>query len=195
MHRVAEALMASGRIVGRRPGDGPLLDVWADGQRAPHPALPSAGQRQVEAAARRLRHELASLPRDPSAYGFIHSDLHLWNLLFEGQVAGAIDFSECGRAHHALDLACALQYLKHPVVGNHDQRQNYPRLRDALFEGYAAERSLPPGIEHQVDTYIEVRMINVIEWVLDCWPSVDERPWGRALLQRAGEFFTDTAPD
>ncbi|MGM9486276.1 phosphotransferase enzyme family protein [Ideonella sp. YS5] len=191
MHRVSQSLVDAGRIQGQRPGDGPELDVWADSRRALHPALPHAGQQRVEAAARRLREELATFPRDASAYGFIHSDLHLWNLLFEGQAAGAIDFSECGWAHHALDLAAPLQYLKHPVVGNHDQRENYPRLRDALFEGYAEERPWPAGLERQVEAHIEFRMICTIEWVLDCWPTVDARPWGRALLQRAGEFFPD----
>lgn len=61
----------------------------------------------------------------------------------------------------------------------------------ALLEGYAAVRPLPPGVERQIDLFIELRMLNAIEWVLDCWPSVDERPWGRAFLQRAGEFFGD----
>jgi hypothetical protein len=42
-----------------------------------------------------------------------------------------------------------------------------------------------------LDAYIEIRMINTIEWVLDFWPTLDERPWGRAFLQRAGEFFGD----
>ena len=61
----------------------------------------------------------------------------------------------------------------------------------ALLEGYAAVRPLPSGVERQIDLFIELRMLNAIEWVLDCWPSVDERPWGRAFLQRAGEFFGD----
>ena len=191
MHRVSEQLVRAGKILGQRPGDGPELDEWAEGRRAPHASFPLAGQRRVEAVARRLRDELASYPCDASAFGFIHSDLHLWNLLFEGGVAGAIDFSECGWAHHALDLAATLQYLKHPLVGNHDQRENYPRLRDALFEGYAEQRAWPAAFDRQVEAHIELRMIGTIEWVLDCWPSVDERPWGRAFLQRTDEFFAD----
>ena len=191
MHRVATALVAEGRLTGQRPGDMPDLSAWAERHRAPHPALPAAAQQRAEAAAQRLREELAAMPRDVACHGFIHSDLHLWNLLFQGHAAGAIDFSECGRGHHAQDLAAALHWIKHPVVGNHDHAPLYAHHRAALLEGYAAERSLPAGIERQIDAYIEVRMINAIEWVLDCWPTVDERPWGRAFLQRAGEFFAD----
>lgn len=187
MHRIAEGLVADGRLLGDRLGDGPELARWAAGR--PHPALPAHCHDAVQRAAQRLQAELATFPRDAAHWGFIHSDLHPWNLLFHHQAAGAIDFSECGRGHHALDLAAALQYLKHPVVGNHDHAPLYPHHRAALLEGYAAERPLPPDIERQLDAYIEVRMINVIEWVLDCWPSLDERPWGRSLLQRAEEFF------
>ncbi|HEX5684327.1 MAG TPA: phosphotransferase [Ideonella sp.] len=191
MHRVAERMVANGQIVGQRlgDGDGPDLTTWADGSRVHHPAMPEAAHRRVQAAARRLIDELASFPRDRSAWGFVHADLHPWNLLFEGTAAGAIDFSECGYGHHALDLAAALQYLKHPVIGACDHAPLYPRHRAALLEGYAEERPLPPGIERQLDAYIEIRMINTIEWVLDCWPTLDERPWGRGFLQRAGEFF------
>lgn len=195
MHKVAEDLLAQGRIAGTRPGDAPDLAAWAEGRRTRHPALPATAQARAEAAARRLTAELASFPRDATTWGFIHSDLHLWNLLFKGQgdqaVAGAIDFSECGLGHHAQDLASVLHWVKHPVVGNHDHRPLYARHRDALLDGYAAERPLPAGAERQIDAYIELRMLNAIEWVLDCWPSVDERPWGRAFLQRAGEFFAD----
>ncbi len=195
MHKVAEALLAQGRIAGTRPGDAPDLAAWAEGRRAPHPALPATAQHRAEAAARRLTVELAAFPRDRSTWGFIHSDLHLWNLLFKGHgdqaVAGAIDFSECGLGHHAQDLASVLHWVKHPVVGNHDHRPLYPRHSAALLEGYAAVRPLPQDVERQIDAYIELRMINAIEWVLDTWPSVDERPWGRAFLQRAGEFFSD----
>lgn len=193
MHRVAESMVATGQIVGQRlgDGDGPDLTTWADGSRPPHPAMPEAAHRRVQVAARRLIDELASFPRDPSAWGFLHADLHPWNLLFYGTSAGAIDFSECGYGHHALDLAAALQYLKHPVVNNHDHAPLYPRHRAALLEGYAEARPLPPGIERQLDAYIEIRMVNTIEWVLDCWPTLDERPWGRGFLQRAGEYFAD----
>lgn len=189
MHRVAERLVADGRLRGGRLGDGPDLARWAAGR--PHPALPARCHDAAQRAAQRLQAQLAGFPRDAAHWGFIHSDLHPWNLLFHGRAAGAIDFSECGLGHHALDLAAVLQYLKHPVVGNHDHAPLYPRHRAALLEGYAAERALPPGIEVQLNACIETRMINTIEWVLDCWPSLDERPWGRAFLARADEFFAD----
>ena len=191
MHRVAESMEADGHFAGTRPGDGPELEQWAAGRPA-HPALPPSAHQRVQRAAQRLLAQLEGFPRDAAHWGFIHSDLHPWNLLFSGRTAGAIDFSECGRGFHAQDLAAVLQYLKHPVVGNHAEHARvYPRHRAALLEGYAKERPLPPDIERQLDAFIELRMVNTIEWVLDCWPTLDERPWGRTFLQRAGEFFAD----
>lgn len=187
MHRIAESAVAAGRIVGRRLGDGPDLAQWV--RRRPHPALPEEAFARTRAAAERLAAELQAFPRDTHSWGFIHSDLHLWNLLFRGSAAGAIDFSECGWGHHAQDLATVLQYIKHPVVHNHDHAPLYPRHRDALLEGYAEQRPLPPNVDRQIDAYIQARMIGTIEWVLDCWPTLDERPWGRGFLQRASEFF------
>ncbi|MBK9573316.1 MAG: phosphotransferase [Rhodoferax sp.] len=58
-------------------------------------------------------------------YGFVHGDLHQWNLVFAGGSAGAIDFSDCGWGHLALDLASTLQYLRFPLAHNHDHRWQY----------------------------------------------------------------------
>lgn len=191
MHAVSGALVAQGRIRGKRLGDGPDLAAWAEGRRTAHPALPAKAWRHIEGAARRLQDEMATLPRDTAAWGFIHSDLHPWNLLFQGSVAGAIDFSECGYGPFALDLAAALQYLKHPVVGNHDHRPAYPRLQAALLDGYATVRPLPAHVDWQIDRLIELRMINTIEWVLYVWPRIDSRPWGPAFLSGAAELVGD----
>jgi Ser/Thr protein kinase RdoA (MazF antagonist) len=189
MHRIAEGLVAQGAITTRRMGDMPDLDAWADSRRPPNPTLAADAQRRIEAAARRLRSTLAAMPTTADSWGFIHSDLHLWNLLFRGSVAGAIDFSECGFGHHALDLAAALQYLKFPLAGCRDQSPLYPRFRDELLAGYTEERALPPAFEDQIDTCMQVRLINTVEWILDSWADIDERPWGRDYLQRTASFW------
>lgn len=189
MHRVAADLAATHRFASTRHADGPDLDAWAEGRRVPTPHLPVPVHRRLERAAARLRSELAGLPQDPSGWGFVHGDLHLWNLLFQGGEAGAIDFSDCGWGPLALDLAAPLQYLKFPLAGHRDHGALYPHFRDQLFQGYAERRPLPPNVEAQLRTCLELRTINTIEWILDCWPRTDARPWGPAFLARAGDFF------
>lgn len=189
MHRVAADLTAAHRLASTRQADGPDLDSWAEGRRPRTPHLPAPVHQRVERAAERLRGELACLSRAPSGWGFVHGDLHLWNLLFQAREAGAIDFSDCGWGPQALDLAAPLQYLKFPLAGHRDHSGLFQHFRDELFEGYAECRPLPPDVGAQVQACLELRAINTIEWILDCWPRIDARPWGPAFLARAGDFF------
>ena len=180
---------AGGRIASRRAAQGPDLGAWIDRTRPASRHLPPAAQGHIARGARQLQATIAGFARDHASFGFVHSDLHLWNLLFAGDSAGAIDFSDCGWGHYALDLAATLQYLKHPWVGNHDQRPRFEGLRDALLAGYASERALPPRVDEQIDAFIALRTINTVEWVLDDWAHPAQRAWGPGFLLEAGRLF------
>ena len=189
MHRAAERLVREGRIRARWPADAPDLAGWASGARPRSARLAASARVRLRETAQRLLHDIAALPQDAGSRGFVHGDLHLWNLLFAGQRAGAIDFSDSGIGHHAQDLAATLQYLRHPFVHNHDQRRHYAAMRDALLAGYARHRALPAQVQQQVDVFIVARMLNTVEWVLDGWQRVDQRPWGPGFLRRANKVF------
>ncbi len=184
MHGCAEPLVAAGQMPAGQVCDGPELDRWANGHRAADPRLPAGTHAVLARAAARLRHMRAGFGMGHESHGWVHGDMHLWNLLFHGGQAGAIDFSDAGFGHHAQDLASTLQYLRHPWVGNHDHGAAYPALQAQLLEGYARWRPLPPQVEQQVDVYIGLRMLNTVEWVLDQWPRLDLRPWGPGFLER-----------
>jgi hypothetical protein len=79
----------------------------------------------------------------------------------------------------------ALQYLKHPLPGRPKPAVAYPRLRDALLDGYAEVRTLPAGFARQIDLYIAARTIATIEWIFEDWPTSDHRPWGPAFIAQA----------
>jgi Ser/Thr protein kinase RdoA (MazF antagonist) len=137
----------------------------------------------------RLRAELAALPRDAASWGFIHGDLHPWNLLFTRDVAGAIDFSECGWGHRAFELASTLQWLRHPLAGNHDHGAGRARLQDALLEGYASIAALPGDVLRAIDLFIVLRLLLALEWILDDWPTLDHRPWGPGFITACEGLF------
>jgi Ser/Thr protein kinase RdoA (MazF antagonist) len=63
----------------------------------------------------------------------------------------------------------------------------YPAFREALFDGYATVRALPPALCVQADTMVALRQLHTLQWMSDDWRSPDERPWGRG--------FVDTLPD
>lgn len=119
----------------------------------------------------------------------MHGDLHQWNLLFARDVAGAIDFSDCGWGQHAMDLAAPLQFLCHWLLDQHDHRAQAPRLQEALLRGYSEVAALPADIERQVDLYIVERMFMSLDWILEDWPHPGHRPWRAQFLDGCAQAF------
>ncbi len=185
MHACTRDPAVSALITTDRRACVPDLAAWAEGRIPIAHRLPPRLRRTIGQAAATLDTQLRDAARHAGNWGFLHGDLHLWNVLQHGDQAGAIDFSECGFGHHALDAAAALQYLQHPLPGRPISAAPYRHLRNALLEAYAEERTVPPGFEAQIDLYIAVRMISTIEWIFDDWPTPDHRPWGPAFVGSA----------
>ena len=187
LHDCSGRLVGEGAIATGRLAHDCDLRAWAGVTRAG--ALGPALAPVARAAAQRLAHELARLPLAPGHHGFVHGDLHQWNLLFARDVAGAIDFSDCGWGHHAFELAAPLQFLRHWLTDQHDHRAQAPRLQDALLRGYSEVRALPPDVERQIDLHIVARMFMSLDWILDDWPSADYRPWRAKFMQGCADAF------
>ncbi|MBC7955468.1 MAG: phosphotransferase [Cytophagales bacterium] len=169
------------------PGLAHTADVsaWAQGHRQLPSGYPKGLQASVQRAAQHLQQHLNDWPHDAAHWGFIHGDLHLWNIVFHHGVAGAIDFTDCGWGFMALDLAGVLQFLKHPLTpADAHIRQNYAPLRGALFEGYASQRPLPDSLRAQIEPLIAMRMMQTLQWIVDDWPAPDHRSWGPGFLAR-----------
>ena len=175
LHLSSARLAAAGAITTDRLAYDSDLRAWAGVTRAS--ALGREAGAAARAAASRLSAELAALRTTPDCHGFVHGDLHQWNLLFARDVAGAIDFTDCGWGHHAMDLAAPLQFLRHWLLDQHDHRAQAPRLQEALLRGYSDVATLPADIEGQLDLYIVARTFMSLDWILDDWPRPDHRPW------------------
>ena len=186
MHRTAARLARTGVLATDRLAYESDLCAWAGVTRAR--ALGPTAAPLAQAAARRLVGDLAALPT-ADGHGFVHGDLHQWNLLFTRDVAGAIDFSDCGWGHHAMDLAAPMQFLRHWLTDHHDHRRQAGRLQDALLGGYSEVAALPADIERQVDVYIVARMFMSLDWILDDWPRPDHRPWRAQLVRGCARAF------
>jgi Ser/Thr protein kinase RdoA (MazF antagonist) len=191
MHITARELQAQGRLQARQRADWVDLDGWAHGTRARSPHLAPAQHRLVQAAAARLL-EVFAQHRAADVQGFIHGDLHPWNLLFEGGRCGAIDFSDCGTAPLMLDLASVLQFLKHPLPmpdASSHRRPPYTALRDALLEGLGGTLMQAPGAAELLEAHIAERMIGTLQWICDDWPHPGLRPWGPPFLAQMGQVL------
>ncbi|MBQ0944807.1 phosphotransferase [Ideonella sp. 4Y16] len=196
LHRVADELQHAGRVRLTRPAVSLDLPAWADGTRAGLARLTPEHRALLARAAARLHPMIEGFGQAPGTWGLVHGDLHPWNLLFVRGAAGAIDFTDCGLGHRAMDLAATLQYLRHPLADNHDHRPQYAALHDALLDGYAAATTPPPDLPRQVSLLITARLIMTLGWMLDDWPTLDHLPWGPGFVrgsQRALRDWLDQA--
>jgi Ser/Thr protein kinase RdoA (MazF antagonist) len=110
---------------------------------------------QVEKEARAL---LSGLPRDPQWLGLIHSDLHLGNVLFEGDEVNLIDFDDTGFGFWIYDFAAALAYVSDAA--------DFSGLREAMFDGYREVRELPIGVEELLGPFIQLRLGGIAGWII-----------------------------
>ncbi|MEM1212275.1 MAG: phosphotransferase [Planctomycetota bacterium] len=134
-------------MLGRDASLGIEPDVWED-----LPADELALHTRCEA---RLLAMWDALGEGPEAYGLLHADLHLRNVVFAGGAGGAarpIDFDDCGFGHHAYDLACTLLGF---------EREPW---WEAFLQGYRSVRELPEQTLAAVDVYLAVRMTTLLLW-------------------------------
>ncbi len=131
---------------------------WPFGEAAP---LWSEGERHYseeemavfEAAARRVCGDLRELGYAGDAFGPIHRDLHLGNIVFDGGRVGAVDFDSCGLGHYLLDLSVLLNVLRIRLPERFEGR------RRSLLEGYERERPLPAGYRRHLMTFHAMRHV------------------------------------
>jgi Ser/Thr protein kinase RdoA (MazF antagonist) len=182
LHDSTASRRQRGWVAPARQTYGPDLDAFIAGP----PRLIAWGgqplQRAVARAAATLQQTLADWPRDAAHWGWIHGDLHPWNLLAQREQAGVIDFGDAGWGYLAQDLAAVLQFLRQPLGVVVSQRPPFQDLRRALFTGYAQVRTAPEDFEHQVDVLHRLRVLNTLQWMLDDWTSPAQRPWGPRFL-------------
>ncbi|MEN9629406.1 MAG: hypothetical protein RJA10_2633 [Pseudomonadota bacterium] len=182
LHEVSSALIQQGAGPSRAAW-GPDLAQLAKGPERLRQWCGAGVQRAVARAASRLQQQLAQEPADPLHRGWIHGDLHPWNLLFQRGRAGAIDFSDGGWGFLAQDLASALQFVHHPLDDGVDHRAQAARFEAALLDGYASVRTLPPGWAAQLPMLGRLRMLSTVQWMLSDWPAPTASTWGPGWLQ------------
>lgn len=151
-------------------GEAPLWGDWrtALGLEAPGRALL---QRTVDVVGRAC----ADLGEGPEAFGLIHADLRLANLLVDGDRLTLIDFDDCGFSWFLYDFAAAVSFIEHePFI---------PELKAAWIEGYGQRARLSAEQVRQLDLFVMLRRILLTAWIA----SHSETPTAQSL----GAAYTD----
>ncbi len=144
---------------------GEAAPLWSEGGR-----YYSADEMAVfEAAARRVRGDLQELGYAGDAFGPIHRDLHLGNIVFDGGRPSAIDFDSCGLGHYLLDLSVLLNALRIRLP------DRFEGARRVLLEGYERERPLPEGYRGHLMTFHAMRHVTRVNRDLQAMGSQDNR--------------------
>lgn len=120
-------------------------------------ALPPAYRPVFERVVEPLRVAMEALGDDPTAFGLIHADLHLDNVLFAAGEARPIDFDDCGFGYWLYDMAVTLWLYR--------MKDNWPVFRDAFFSGYATHRRVPDEQLRFLDLFIAARETAIALWV------------------------------
>ncbi len=124
---------------------------------------------------------LTSLAKTPASYGLIHADLHVGNLLFEGDQLNVIDFDDTAFGFFINDFASALAYQI--------ARPGYAEVRGAMIDGYASIRVLPPDFHRLLNPFLRMRLAGISRWLLERTDNPKFREiapeWTRLLLESA----------
>lgn len=149
---------------------GSSAPLWQEGE-----AFYSAEEMAVLCeVGRRVREDLEGLGQGSGAFGPIHRDLTLKNLLFGGpgaaprEAVGVTDFDQCGLGYYLFDLSVVLRALRPRW-----RRAGRPpelvegRVREALFAGYDSVRGLPPGHERRLGAFDALQRVAAINRALE----------------------------
>lgn len=147
----------------------------------PIPGVEEADRQELIAIHAASRAMLNSLPRTPASFGLIHADLHVGNLLFEGNELNVIDFDDTAYGFFINDFGSALAYQI--------ARPGYAEVRDGMIEGYASIRALPPDFHRLLNPFLKMRLASISKWLLERTDNPKFREiapeWTRLLLESA----------
>ncbi|MCW5945849.1 MAG: phosphotransferase [Fimbriimonadales bacterium] len=91
------------------------------------------------------------------AWGLIHADLHLGNILFQSGKACPIDFDDSGFGSHIYDAAAAVHF--------HSASPHFRSFLFALIEGYQRIRRFPEEGLSLLKAAIAIRSASVAIWI------------------------------
>ena len=135
-------------LLGGRGFRYPLDELVAD--------MPVKLQEPFLSASTDVRSSMAALGTSPEAYGMVHGDMYLENILIKDGAILPIDFEDCGFGYWLWDIAIALE--------DQPWTEIWFQRRDAFLEGYCANHPLPDSQLQHLDTFMAANYATVALW-------------------------------
>lgn len=111
----------------------------------------------MDAVAQRVQDVMQALDSDPAGFGLIHADFIAKNYFFADDDVCAIDFEDCAFGYYLYDLA--------PPLLNFSPLAHYADLKNAIWEGYTAQRPLPDPYRDYLETFVAGRHVASCRWI------------------------------
>jgi Ser/Thr protein kinase RdoA (MazF antagonist) len=111
----------------------------------------------VAATVSLIEQRLARIGKGDAAFGLVHGDMRLANLLMDGGSVKVIDFDDCGFSWYLYDCATTVSFFEHePEV---------PELIKAWVRGYRRIGTLSAEEEAEIATFVMLRRILLVAWI------------------------------
>jgi len=118
--------------------------------------MPMRYQEPFKVVSQEIKVAMETFGKESDAYGMIHTDMYLENLLFKGAEPRAIDFEDCGFGYWLYDIGI--------VLSEWIWTDEYPWIRDAFLEGYSEIRTLPEEQLEYLDLFTGGRYCDFTLW-------------------------------
>jgi Ser/Thr protein kinase RdoA (MazF antagonist) len=133
-------------------GSRPHWGRWRDGL-----GMTAEIAKVVAATVSLIEQRLARIGKGDAAFGLVHGDMRLANLLMDGGSVKVIDFDDCGFSWYLYDCATTVSFFEHePEV---------PELIKAWVRGYRRIGTLSAEEEAEIATFVMLRRILLVAWI------------------------------
>jgi Ser/Thr protein kinase RdoA (MazF antagonist) len=121
-----------------------------------HPQLHGEDRRLLENVAAVVSGQIEQFSAEPDVIGLAHGDLHVLNLMVDGDDLWAIDFDDCGISWYMQDIAAALACF--------EPGPKVTELADAWVKGYETFRPLTPAEQAILGDFVMLRRLLLLGW-------------------------------
>jgi Ser/Thr protein kinase RdoA (MazF antagonist) len=118
--------------------------------------MPAPYQEAFHTVTAQVRRVMERLGEGPDAFGMVHGDMYLENVLFKAGEARIIDFDDCGFGYWMYDIGVALSQWP--------WTDQWRRIKDALLEGYTTTHTLPRAQLGHVDLFMAAQYAVLALW-------------------------------
>jgi Ser/Thr protein kinase RdoA (MazF antagonist) len=119
-------------------------------------SMPQQFQEPFRVVTRQVREVMDLFGKGPDAYGMIHADMYLENVLFKAGEPRPIDFEDCGFSYWMCDIGTFLSQWP--------WTEDFPRIQDAFLDGYAQVRTLPDEQLKHLDLFMAGQYAQLLIW-------------------------------